>query len=54
MTTKYFHQMLDLSQEDITSIEPQDGLLETIECSFCDGEGCKECNYTGMEYPEDF
>lgn len=53
MTSRHYNQMIDLSQEDLSTMMPQDGITETIECMFCDGEGCKECNFTGLEYPEE-
>ena len=54
MTTKHFHQMIDLTQEDLSTMMPQDGINEDIECMFCDGEGCEECGGTGLEYPEEY
>ncbi len=52
MTTTLFNQILDLSQEDLSTQIPTDGIYEDIDCCYCDGEGCKVCNFTGLEYPE--
>lgn len=52
MSKKYFDQMYDLSFENtgISTIDPEDD----INCQCCDGEGCEVCNYTGLEYPEEY
>jgi hypothetical protein len=47
-----FNRYIDLSQEDITTTMPQDGMYEEIECLTCYGEGCKDCNGTGYEQPD--
>lgn len=54
MTSKYFTQMIDLSQEDLSTMIPTDGIYEDIECSCCEGEGCEVCNFTGLEYPDEY
>jgi hypothetical protein len=54
MTTKHFDQMIDLTQEDLSTMMPLDGISEDIDCTFCDGEGCQECGFTGLEYPEEY
>lgn len=53
MTVRHYNQMIDLSQEDTSTMMLQDGINEPIECMFCEGNGCKECNFTGLEYPEE-
>lgn len=54
MTSKHFTQMIDLSQEDLSTMIPTDGIYEDIECSCCEGEGCEVCNFTGLEYPDEY
>jgi len=53
MTQRHFNQMYDLSQEDMTTHMPQDGIEEDIDCMYCEGEGCEVCNFTGLEYPDE-
>ena len=47
------HFIIDLSEEDLSTQMPTDGMYEDIECSFCEGRGCEECNFTGLEYPDE-
>lgn len=47
------HFIPDLSKEDLSTMMPTDGMYEDIDCLYCEGEGCEECNFTGLEYPEE-
>lgn len=53
MTPTLFNQILDLSQEDLSTQTPTDGIYEDIDCACCEGEGCEVCNFTGLEYPDE-
>jgi len=49
ITSRTFNRYVDLSQEDLSTMMPQDGIYEDIDCMYCEGEGCEECDFTGLE-----